>query len=393
MAFGYIARNFQVLKTLYELSRVDPILSEEAVESVLSAHEEDVSLDRLMEHQILLRIDEHRYELALPLAEAIGYFSEEHSLNSPESIRKYEHSFEGLRNTFSVAMKQNDIVRLSIDITRELRSFRHDMEAMVNELMREARELKSNKEQRDYRQRLDAAIGIVDNYITPINALLNGKHDGTIFSLLIDINKHAYTKRENQPDVNVKGSLENLRSYLQEVIDRLTQISRTVIDELVPLIRGVQRSSRIVQGALLFIGKDSVPEHMRLSFGERVSREDFAPFDFFSEAVDRITGLDLDASEIRISFEAAEMPKSRAPIDLTKIRAKVTKSLPVQNYHQWIMQNIDGEKKSIRDLSQCMALLKGADAKFTGKRIQLELEEGILDAPIIELNKIDRKEN
>jgi len=391
MVFGYIARNFAPIKALYDLSRIDPFLSDTAVESIVEAYGEEISLKRLLEHRILLQLDDTRYELALPLAEAIGYFAEEHSLNSPESIRKYELSFEGLRNGFSAATAPNDIVRISTDTVRELRGFSHDIETMVTELMREARELKSNKEQRDYRQQLDIAIGIVDNYITPVNSMLKTTHEGTIFSLLIDFNKHAFTKRENQLDANIRTTIDQLRLYLHETVERLTQISRTVIEELVPLIRGVQRSSRIMQGALLLLEKEIALETKIPSFGERISRGDFLPYDFFSEAVDRLVAAELDASEIRISFDTLTPSKPKHGISITEIRAKAKSALPISNYHGWLLESIGGEKTTVHELSQCMALLKGADAEFTGERMEIRLKKGVLDAPVINLNNISNQ--
>lgn len=388
--FNFIAKNYPLLKVLHDIVRTDPILSETLIFSLCKEYDNEASLEKLLDYRIILSAGDGKYELAQALMDAISFYSNEFVLNSPESIRKYSTSFSELRLRLSSVVNKNDSVRTADDIIRETRRFLDDIEAMLHELMQHARDLKSNKDNMDYRQRFDVAASLVDEYVKPLNLMLDIGHEDSIFSIIHTISQSAFILAQHENDSNIIYKLEVLRESTFRAMDIMKRSLRVVVEELSPLIKGIQRSSNILKGCLIYLEYHQDEQLPILDIARRFVNIHTIDENFYTRATEKIVEVDKMEEDIFIEMPLGnEIIIVPANVDVSEMQSKVIENLPIDNFYNWInKQLIEDGFIQASDMFNCMSILNTGDVEYIQERVEFTFDDGILNMPMVRLHRL-----
>jgi len=90
-------------------------------------------------------------------------------------------------------------------------------------------------------------------YILPLNKILDVNHSESIANRLFDISEFANQKRLNFGDEALRLEFEKLYTQLIQTNDDLLFQSKTLVNELLPLVERIRTESLIITGWIEFL--------------------------------------------------------------------------------------------------------------------------------------------
>ena len=173
----------------------------------------------------------------------------------PETIEKYHTSIAELFRKIRENINGDKVTlsqRLN-DLAIEVRSFYEMVERNTISLLQETRELKANVKKIDYREKIVRASRWIDEYIIPLNKILDINHSTSVANKLYEISEYSNKYRLNFDDENSRVQFEKLYFQLIQVNDNLLRQSKILTNELLPLIERIRTESIILTGWITYL--------------------------------------------------------------------------------------------------------------------------------------------
>jgi hypothetical protein len=338
---NFLANYFDSLKDLFDIQSEEGIIRKEQLMQVLSERNDAIEA-QLIDYKIIRKIGDD-FEFRDTYFKLFEFILNEFRPLLPETIQKYEQSIGKLFSKIREGIKGDNLIlknRID-DLNNEIREFSEAVEKNTIRLLAETRELKSNVEKLDYKEKVRKASFWIDYYIIPLNNILDINHAESITNKLFDISQYVNVRRLNFNDENIRLQFEKLYNFLVLTNDNLLRQSKLLTNELLPLIERIRTESIILTGWIEFLKqpyKSPVPKIFK--------PERYYPYsnDMYLNAKEYLEQFVMDEN-ILVEDPVANSDKWVFNKELYKDR--MLQQLPIDSFFDWCGLTLRSEYKDI----------------------------------------------
>ena len=339
---NFLSNYFDIIKELFDIQVKDGLVRMEVLNEVLAEHDHDI-LNKLIEYKFFKKI-QNDYEIRPVYFKMLEFILSEFKPLLPETIEKYEHSISSLFKKIKegISKDRNILLQRITDLNNEVRDFTEAVEKNTIRLISETKELKSNVDKIDYREKVRKASFWIDYYITPLNTILDVGNKHSITNRLLDISEYINVRRLNFDDELARQQFEKLYSFLVQTNDDLLRQSKTLTNELLPLIERIRSESMILTGWIEFLKNPSKSE---VPFVPKSLRAYPYNNSMYFNALEYVNEY---MTNVEIYLEDPSMTASDKWIfNKDLYMTKLTQELPVKNFFEWAGKTLKSEYKEI----------------------------------------------
>lgn len=383
----FLLEYFDIINELYETQSKGGVIPYETLNLITSKHNTDIK-SQLIDYKILSSVNDN-YEIRTVYYNLIEFILSEFKPLLPETIEKYHVSISELFRKIKENINGDKVIlnqRLT-ELVNEIRTFYEMVEKNTISLLNETRELKANVKKIDYREKIVRASRWIDEYIIPLNKILDINHSASIANKLYDISEYSNKYRLNCDDESTRVLFEKLYFQLIQVNDNLLRQSKILTTELLPLIERIRTESIILTGWITFLKnpyKQKVPQMFE---SKRTNIYSNNTFFNASEIFEQFK------NETDIYFEDEINTEEKWIFDKDFFTNKLKSNLPVEDFFKWCNKTLKEEYKKV-EIEKFFALTTLAfdedierDFGKTPEFDKIKINDLTLTVPKITINK------
>ncbi|MFI5221654.1 MAG: hypothetical protein ACHQK8_04960 [Bacteroidia bacterium] len=337
----FLYNYYEPIRQLFEIQGKEGFIKKEKLETIFTDNDVEI-FQQLHEYKILKKVGED-YEIRGVYFNFLEFIMNEFRPLLPETIEKFRFSINSLFKKIREGIGKDRMIlgqRIS-DLYNEIREFAEAVEKNTIRLLAETRELKSNVDKIDYREKVRKASFWIDYYIAPLNNILDVTKDDSITWKLFEISNYVNVRRLNFDDEIVRTQFEKLYSFLVQTNDDLLKQSKILTNELIPLIERIRSESIILTGFIEFMKaphKAPLPKVLKLYRNFPYSNDMYFNA---KEYVEQFTGTE------SIIIDDSAVDNEKWVFSKEQYRNEMLRSLPMDNFFEWAGKNLKGEYKKI----------------------------------------------
>lgn len=383
----FLLEYFDIINELYETQSKGGVIPYETLNLITSKHNTDIK-SQMIDYKILSSVNDN-YEIRTVYYNLIEFILSEFKPLLPETIEKYHVSISELFRKIKENINGDKVIlnqRLT-ELANEIRTFYEMVEKNTISLLNETRELKANVKKIDYREKIVRASRWIDEYIIPLNKILDINHSASIANKLYDISEYSNKYRLNCDDESTRVLFEKLYFQLIQVNDNLLRQSKILTTELLPLIERIRTESIILTGWITFLKnpyKQKVPQMFE---SKRTNIYSNNTFFNASEIFEQFK------NETDIYFEDEINTEEKWIFDKEFFTNKLKSNLPVNDFFKWCNKTLKEEYKKV-EIEKFFALTTLAfdedierDFGKTPEFDKIKINDLTLTVPKITINK------
>lgn len=337
----FLLENFEAIRDIFEMQVADGLVKKEALNNICGKSSNTI-YSNLLEYKILRRSGDD-FELHSAYGNLVEFIISEFKPLLPETIEKYNTSISQLYQKI-IEGRSGDINILKARLTelaREVKSFTELVEKNTIGLLTETRKIKANVEKINYREKIIRASRWINEYIVPLNTILDVNHSESIASKLQQVTQYLNVERLGTDEEALRIRFEHLYQLLTNTGDGLLRQSKLLTTELLPLIDRIRTESMILTGWIEFL-KDPAeftPPHIMRPFKDVAysdniylnTKEFFEQLTFESEVY-----LENDTEHQKWLFNKGHY------------REKLRNDLPVANFFDWCYKTLQTGNQPVK---------------------------------------------
>jgi hypothetical protein len=383
----FIWNYYDILEEVFTEHRSFGIVKRERLEEILAKTDSDLE-NKLIDYKILKRINED-FEFKPAYYSLFETILHEFKPMLPETIEKYHYSISELYRKIKTEINEDKQLlssRLN-DLSLQISEFYDMVEKNTTSLLKETRELKANVVKIDYREKVHKASYWIENYIIPLNKILDINHSNSISIKLYEIGEFANNKRLAMDDDSLRINFEKLYNQLIQTNDDLLRQSKILTNELLPLIERIKTESIILTGWIEFLKKPekfAVPEMIKSARNTTYSRSIYLNAREYFEQFE-----DMD----NFYLEEDGTLHDNWIFNREAYRTKLEQKLPIENFFGWAVDTLETEYEKIETekFFALMGLLFEEDLQLEVsdeiKSQKIYTDELALKVPMIKISK------
>ena len=336
----FLATHFDLLRQLFDIQVKNEIISKNQVAETLEEFGSDIE-SQLFEHKILIEQNDD-YVINEPYFVLFEFVLQQFKPLLPEEIEKFGQS---IKNLFIEIKKENEgknILLARIEgLSKEIGKFNNAVKNNTSSLLNESRELKANTQKIEYQEKVQKARYLIENYIIPLNNILD-VNGNTIYNLLLDISRYSNYKRFDYSDESIRRQFEKLYNLLRQVVKDISQQSTILSNELLPLLDRIRTESEYLLGFHLYLTNMNCYKRIK-------------PPELFSTSRDNLYNPYIyeNTKEYFEQFKNEEdvFVKEEANADeqwifnKNEYKSQLNSKLPIIDFFSWCKNAIENEKK------------------------------------------------
>ena len=337
----FLLEYFDIISDLYETQSKDGVIAYEQLNHLLAKHNSDIK-SQLLGYKILSSVNDN-YEIRTVYYNLIEFILSEFKPLLPETIEKYHVSISELFRKIKENINGDKVIlnnRLS-EVGNEIRAFYEMVEKNTISLLNETRELKANVKKVDYREKIIKASRWIDEYILPLNKILDINHNASIANKLYDISEFSNKYRLNFDDEGTRILFGKLYFQLIQVNDNLLRQSKILTNELLPLIERIRTESIILTGWITFLKNPYKQKVPSIFEGKRTNI--YSKNTFFNAA----EFFEQFKNDADVYFEDEINKEEKWIFDRDFFTQKLKSNLPVDNFFKWCSKTLNEEYKKV----------------------------------------------
>lgn len=387
----FLATHFDLLKQLFDIQVKNEIILKSQINETLKEFESDVER-QLFEHKILVEQNED-YTINEPFFVLFEFVLQQFKPLLPEEIEKYGQS---IKNLFIEIKKENEgknilLARLEA-LSKEINKFNNAVKNNTSSLLNESRELKANTRKIEYQEKVHKARYLIENYIIPLNNILD-VNGNTIYNQLLDISRYSNYKRFDYSDESIRRQFEKLYNLLRQVEKDISQQSSILTNELLPLIDRIRTESEYLQGFHLYLTNGNCYKTIKPPELFNTTRDNlYNPFIYENTK----EYFDQFKNEEDVFIEEEINVVKQWIFNKSEYKSQLNSKLPVDDFFTWCKTSLENENKNFDFDNYFMvtSLIFEEDYEVQldkkNQNISLKTEHGELIMPKL---KITKKEN
>ncbi|MEI9808334.1 MAG: hypothetical protein WDO16_10955 [Bacteroidota bacterium] len=383
----FLLENFEALRDLFEIQSADGIVKKEILKTICEKYDSNIQY-QLLDYKILHAINDD-FEFHSVYLNLIEFVVSEFRPLLPETIEKYNTSISQLYQRIIEGIDGDKaILKVRVaELANEIRSFFELVERNTISLLKETRNIKANVDKIDYREKIIRASRWIDEYIVPLNRILDVNHSESVANRLYNIAQFVNSKRLSFSDEQLRLQFEQLYHLIISINDGLLRQSKTLTTELLPLIDRIRTESLILTGWIEFLDKPEkydTPAILKpvkdFAYSENVYLNTKEFFEQFSK-------------EEVVYLEEEETEKEKWIFNKRYYKNKLKENLPVDDFFGWCAETLAKEYKTIEveKFFQIISLLFEQDLDpqvvETAYLIQIKTDKTTIRIPKITVNE------
>lgn len=256
-------------------------------------------------------------------------------LDLPETLR---NRYQAIFNHFTSLQTEKDETKVFLfirEIVKVIEDFLNDIQAQTYRLLRDTESLKVNADNHsDFSIRIQKANYWIDEYIIPLNAILNIDNPTSIVNAIIQVQRYANEKRILVETYQLKREFEKLYASAVSAKTELDMTLSRLTRELLPLLERIKSDSIILSGFYHFVENIDNPEDYIIPLPNLLHKKRINVISktFANEAEFYIDQFNYEAPEI-LYEETTEKIEWLPESDYFK--EQLLKEKEIDNFYQW----------------------------------------------------------
>jgi hypothetical protein len=386
----FMASHYDLLRDLFDLQVKNDIITKEALNICMENYDKNIQT-QLTEYKILVEQNDD-FAFNEPYLILFEFIHQQFKPLLPEEI---EHFGQSIRTLF-LKIKEgiNDDKNILLErieaLSNQIKKFTNAVVNNTKSLLTESKELKANNKKIDYQEKIHKARYLIENYISPLNTILDVNHSQSIYNELLNVSQFSNVKRFDYRDESIRREFEKLYHLLRQVVKDLNTQSVILTNELLPLIERLKTENQYLRGFHHYLNNGncykgiepprifvSTRDHIYNRFVYENTKEYFEQFKNEAEL---------------IIVEDAQQTNDWL-FDKSKYKETLNKNLPVEDFFKWCESSIkqESENFSFDNFFMVTSLLFEDDYEVTvnkqGNKITVSNDESELIMPKLTIKK------
>lgn len=395
---NFLANNFAFLESLFKLSKNDNFFIPNEV-LLNRCQAEGINISRLEEYGIVKPLRDGNYEFNKRFKDFIAFLIDDFRLDLPESIQKYKLAIETIYSqitldNLSLNKKYNttQINELVNGLINEIQEFSLQIDANTKQLFVETINISTNKDQIDYTERIRQATYLIENYIKPLNDILNKEFTDSFIRQLVKIGDFANLQRHELSEIILVNQFEKLYLQVLNISEEILKNSAIMAKDVTPLIDRLRTDSVILKGADLFLqnAKRGIVIGTLPFYELKGKRTRSVYASHFELSAKNLLELIQKQDPIVMAQIEEEIKIDQWIYNKDTYKEKLNEALPVDNFFDWCYKTLEKDTDNItaEKFYYIASLIfeKELQATFEIKeKFEIDLEDFILKVPYIKL--------
>lgn len=333
----FVEEHFGVLRRLYRAQLTEQFISATAFDEV-SRRAGNTVTRRLLEYRIVREAGVD-FRLAQEVSSYLGFLIQEFKPLLPEQLRGYHASIEDMHDrltTGKALMPAQRVLRLG-HLYDEVQQFLDRIATNTQSLLQRTAALKVNRDQRRYADRVREARLLIEEYIEPLNNIIDLNNDNSIAALLQRIGRSVNHDRLRIHPPIVTDAYEQLYRLLLQVDGILQREADILRRELMPLLERIKRESEVMNGWITFLGQPLLHPVPRIGQRHRVEVFGSSSVAELNMYVEQFAGR-LEPTVITLSPTTWE--NLLPPFQPYMYRRRLEEALPISDFFGWCADQV-----------------------------------------------------
>lgn len=386
----FMASHYDLLRDLFDLQVKNNIITKEALSICLENYDKNIHA-QLTEYQILVEQNDD-FAFNEPYLILFEFIHQQFKPLLPEEI---EHFGEAIKTLFlkikeGINEDKNILLERIEALSSQIKKFTNAVVNNTKSLLAESKELKANNKKIDYQEKIQKARYLIENYISPLNTILDVNHSQSIYNELLNVSQFTNVKRFDYIDESIRREFEKLYHLLRQVVKDLNLQSIILTNELLPLIDRIKTESEYLRGFLHYLTngrcyKEIQPPKIFVPTRDNIynrfvyenTKEYFEQFKYEDEII-----------VVEDSQQTSDWI-----FDKSKYKESLNKNLPVEDFFKWCESSIkqESENFSFDNFFMVTSLLFEDDYEISvnrdGKKISVSNENSELVMPKLTIKR------
>lgn len=339
----FMASHYDLLRDLFDIQIKNKVITKEALNVCIESYDKNIR-EQLTEYQILVAQNDD-FAFNEPYLILFEFIHQQFKPLLPEEI---EHFGEAIRTLFlkikeGINEDKNILLERIEALSSQIKKFTNAIVNNTKSLLAELKELKANNKKIDYQEKIHKARYLIENYISPLNTILDVNHSQSIYNELLNVSQFTNVKRFNYIDESIRREFEKLYHLLRQVVKDLNLQSIILTNELLPLIDRIKTESEYLRGFHYYLTngncyKEIQPPKIFVPTRDNIYNR------FVYENTKEYFKQFKHESEI-IVVEDSQQTNDWI-FDKSKYKKFLNKNLPVEDFFKWCENSIKQESEN-----------------------------------------------
>ena len=386
----FMASHYDLLRDLFDIQVKNNIITKEALNVCIESYDKNIR-EQLTEYQILVEQNDD-FEFNEPYLILFEFIHQQFKPLLPEEI---EHFGEAIRTLFlkikeGINEDKNILLERIEALSSQIKKFTNAVVNNTKSLLTESKELKANNKKIDYQEKIHKARYLIENYISPLNTILDVNHSQSIYNELLNVSQFTNVKRFDYLDESIRREFEKLYHLLRQVVKDLNLQSIILTNELLPLIDRIKTESEYLRGFHFYLTNGNCYKEIqppKIFVPTRESIYNRFVYENTKEYFEQFKHED----EIIVVEDSQQT--SDWIFDKSKYKESLNKNLPVEDFFKWCESSIkqESENFSFDNFFMVTSLLFEDDYEISvnkdGKKISVSNENSELVMPKLTIKR------
>jgi len=350
---GFLHRNYDFVHRLFSIAKqTNFLIKDETLKDI--CREFEVPFDTLKEYRIVREQRNNEYNLPSVYVQFLSHLFSDFSLPLHESVDKYRISIANYYTQLIQEKEHNKVNDLINSLVGEIEEFSEIIEKRTQQLLKETRELKANLSQIDYLERVKKSTYWIDNYIVPLNDILERENPHSIYQELTRISDFASRQQYEYSRFEIRNQFTTLYLHSKSIVEITLKNQAIIQKELLPLAERIKSESQILTGAIAYLedirqvalGLKKAEELPQIAFFESTRLNHTLYSESFGQDAKFFLWERLQENESFVLQPTENVASDNWFFDLeTKnyYKKKLVQDLPIDNFFQWCYTSLQME--------------------------------------------------
>jgi len=392
---NFLLKQYDFVQLAFNSSKPDFIIDSDKFLNLINAYntssESKISISRITtDLKFCRQLSTGEYKLNGNYTTFLEFIFDDFILDLPETLKnRYQAIFNHFTN-LQTEVNETKIILIVQEIIKEVENFLNDIGRQTIRLLRDTESLKVNAENHsDFTLRIQKANYWIDEYIIPLNAILNIDHPNSVVNVIIQIQRYTSEKRILAETYKLKREFEKLYACAVNAKTELDQTLSKLTRELLPLLERIKSDSIILSGFYHFIENIDQSENYIIHLPDllRRTKGNVTSKTFCNEAEFYIDQFNYHTPDILYEEEMQEI--EWLP-DASYFKEQLLKEKGVNNFYQWCFDSLKEHTDNIT-LSKFfivsnLILEEDLVAEYNDEtRFEIQLSDAILKIPKVKI--------
>ncbi|MBW6536588.1 MAG: hypothetical protein K0B11_16380 [Mariniphaga sp.] len=349
----FLLNHYDFVQKAFDISKPDFIIDSDKFHQLISEYntssESKVSISKITtDLKFCRQLPTGEYKLNGTYTTFLEFIFDDFILDLPETLKNRHQAVFIHFTSLQTETDETKLILFIREIVKVIEDFLNDIQGQTYRLLRDTESLKVNAENHsDFSIRIQKANYWIDEYIIPLNTILNKEHPNSIVNAIIQVQRYASEKRILAKTYIQKREFEKLYASSVNAKTELDQTLSKLTRELLPLLERIKSDSIILSGFYHFVENIDNPEKYIIPLPNllRRKRDSIISKTFGSEAEFYIDQFNYKIPEIL--YEEAREEIEWLP-DSSHFKKQLLKEKEINNFYLWC---IDALKEHTNDIT------------------------------------------